>query len=340
MTLILKHLGVEPGDEVIIPAYTLADMVPLIRGLGARPVPADIDPQTFNICPEAVRRRLTSRTAAILALHAFGAPCEIDALVELAERHGLPVVEDCAHSLGATCRGRRTGSFGHAAFFSFETTKPVSTAGGGMVVSRDATLIDRIRAETSGDVPDIGPLRQKIRAVRIERLMFATGLAFVPLYLLALPRCRRLMNALYRRFQHVARSGIRYAPIQAQIGLRKLATLDDRIVRRALKARLLRSLLSPGIQTQRVGDQRESTWYFFVAVLPCGASRIRQRLLLRGIDAGIEEEVTDNVAERLGYDDCPNVQSIFSRAIALPFYDGMSDATIKRVAQALNRLVP
>ena len=339
MTLILKRLGVGPGDEVIIPAYTLGELIPLIEGLGARATPADIDERTLNISPEAVRRRLNARTRAVLALHAFGTPCEIEEITRMAGGRGVAVVEDCAHSLGASVGRKRTGSFGDAAFFSFETIKPVNTWGGGMVVSRDSGLIESVREATSGDVVDAGPLRKKARAIAMERLMFATGLAFPPLWLLAQPRCARLMNRLYRRFQRATPGGVRYLPVQAEIGLRKLPRLDERIADRERKARLFRSLLKPGIQAQIVPSNCHTTLFFFVATLPHEAAEVRRKLLLRGIDAGVGEEIADDCAAAIGYDDCPNARRVFSRAIALPFYDGIPDSVINRVARTLNSLV-
>ena len=146
MRLILEYLGVGDGAEVIIPAYTLKDLIPIVRNSGAEAVPADIDPRTLNVTAASVERRITARTRAIIVLHAFGAPAPVDEITELADRRSIPVIEDCAHSLGATLHGRQTGSFGYAGFFSFEPTKPVNTYGGGMVVSRDPDLVRFIRA--------------------------------------------------------------------------------------------------------------------------------------------------------------------------------------------------
>lgn len=338
MALILEHLGVGSGDEVIVPAYTLKDLIPLIEGLGAKAVPADIDAETLNISPEACARRVTPQTKAILALHAFGSPCRIDEIVSLADGHGIPVIEDCAHSLGATFEGRQTGSFGHAAFFSFETTKPVNTFGGGMVVSRDAGLIECVHASTGDDTVDTAPIEGKVRATKTEHLLFTTGFGFPFLYLLASPSWKALASRLYRRFQHAPPVSIAYTSMQAEIGLKKLATLPRRIAERKDKTKLLRTLLSPEIRTQRVAAGCESTWYFFVALLPCGAAKVRKRLLMRGIDAGIEDEIADDCAALLRYEDCPTVADVSDRAIALPMYDGISEAAIRKVARLVNKV--
>jgi len=339
MTLVFKHLGIGSDDEVIVPAYTLKDLIPLIQNLGARVVPADIDPETLNVTAETVAGRITPKTKAILALHAFGSPCSIEAIVGVAEPRGIPVVEDCAHSLGASVHGRQTGSFGCAGFFSFEMTKPINTFGGGMVVSSDQRLIDGIHQETANDVLDLSPLRKKIGATRTEEKLFAWGLAFPMLYFLSSPRWKGLVSRIYRRFRHAPPENIRYTSIQAELGLRKLPGLPERLRERRAKVELFRSLLAPEIRTQRVEVGCESTWYFLVAILPCPAAEARRRMLYRGVDAAVEDEIVDNCAALLGYGDCPVVTDIYRRAMALPLYDGISDEAIRKTARVVNKVV-
>lgn len=339
MRLILEHLGVGADDEVIIPAYTLGDLVPLIQSLGAEAVPADIDPHTLNATPETIERRLTDRTKAILALHAFGAPADIERITALGWQHNIPVIEDCAHSLGATFEGKQTGSFGHAAFFSFEPTKPINTYGGGMVVSRDSALIDHIRAKTAGNPLDLDTLWKKVGATRNEQFLLKTGLGFPVLLLFANPRLKALLGRLYRSAQSVPSSAVRYSPVQAKLGLAKIASLEERLAIRSARAALLKSLLKPEIRAQQTLENCESTWYFFVVVLSCRASRVRAKLLLRGIDAGIKDEIADDCAALLGYDDCPNAAHAYLHALALPMYDGIAEESVRRVAQVLNGLV-
>ena len=339
MTLIFEHLGLGMGDEVIVPAYTLGDLIPLIQRFGTKVVPADIDPDTYCLDPAEVEKRLSERTKAILALHTFGAPCAIDEIMRRAAERNIPVIEDCAHSLGAAVRGRQTGSFGYAGFFSFEPTKPINTYGGGMVVTRDESLINHIRQKTAQDTANLESLQQKVKAVRTEQRLFSTGLAFPFLFMLASPALRSGLSRLYRNRQHVPPGNVRYSPLQAHLGLKKLTGLRQRIENRDRVARQFRSLLKPEIRTQRIEDGCMSPWYFFVAVLPCPAARLRRKLLLRGIDAGIEEEIADDCAASLGYGDCPKTRALFRNAIALPMYDGMDEKTVERVAKTLNAVV-
>lgn len=339
MTLILGHLGVGEGDEVVVPAYTLKDLVPLIQGLGARAVPADVDPRTMNLDPDAVAGRLTDRTKAILVLHAFGNPCDIHAIGPLARERGIPVVEDCAHSLGASLGDRQTGSFARAGFFSFETTKPLNTLGGGMVVSADAELHEAVRRDTAGDVPLHRPLLNKAASVQLEQWMMTSGLSWPMLALLATPAAKRSMESLYRRFQHAAAANARYMPVQAEMGLRRLPGLGDRIRARNEAAALYREALDPRVQLQRTAPDAVSTVYFLVARLPGEAAAARRRLLARGIDAAVGDEIADDVATVLGFDDCPGAGELDRHALVLPLWDGIGGRTIRRVADALNRAI-
>jgi len=339
LRMILDYLAPTAGDEVIVSAYTLGALLPLLQDHGLRAVPADIDQATLNITPATVHQRMTDRTRLVLALHAFGCPCEIDQLQEICRHRGISLIEDCAHSFGATLGGRQTGSFGEAGFFSFEATKPLNTYGGGMVVTREEALIEAARAKSEPYRTDTRAFLKKVRSVRVERLLFASGLAMPILLLLATPALRRGMEWLYRAFQSVPPTDLRYLPVQASLGLKKLSSLDNRIAERQKTADLYRSLLKPSIRMQQVPENASSTWYFVVAVLPTDAAPIRRRMLLRGIDAGMGNEIADNCARLLGFTDCPVTDRVSAGAIALPVYDGIPDSSVRKVASVLNRLV-
>ena len=139
LELALRALGVGPGDEVIVPARSFFASTSAVAAVGAAPVFADIDAESHTIDPASVADRLTNRTRAILCVHLAGWPCDMDALRVLADRHGLWIVEDCAQAHGAAIGGRKVGSFGDAAAFSFCTDKIMSTGGeGGMLLLREA----------------------------------------------------------------------------------------------------------------------------------------------------------------------------------------------------------
>ncbi|MFH1039063.1 MAG: DegT/DnrJ/EryC1/StrS family aminotransferase [PVC group bacterium] len=142
--LALLALGVGPGDEVIVPALTFVATANVVTFTGARPVFVDVRPGDFGIDPEGIEKAITARTRAVIAVHLYGNPCPMDRIMEIARRHKLSVIEDCAEAHGATYRGRRVGSFGAAGCFSFFGNKIMTTGEGGMVVTDSAHLRDTV----------------------------------------------------------------------------------------------------------------------------------------------------------------------------------------------------
>jgi dTDP-4-amino-4,6-dideoxygalactose transaminase len=147
LILSLHAAGVGRGDEVVVPAFSYVATADCVSLLGATPVFADILPDTFNIDPADIEARITSRTRAIVPVHLYGQTAEMDAIVGIARRHGLAVVEDNAQAIGATHRGRRSGSLGDAGCVSFYPTKNLGAYGdGGMVVTQSGEFAARLRS--------------------------------------------------------------------------------------------------------------------------------------------------------------------------------------------------
>jgi perosamine synthetase len=141
----LYDMGVGPGDEVIVPVMTFAATVNPVLYLGATPVFVDIDPETLTLDPSAVAAAITSKTKAIIPVHLYGNPCDMDAILSIANPRGIFVVEDATESLGAYYRGRHTGTLGDAGCFSFNGNKLITTGGGGMLVSNDHDRVRRVK---------------------------------------------------------------------------------------------------------------------------------------------------------------------------------------------------
>ncbi len=144
--LCIRALGIGEGDEVIVPSFTFIAAANAIRYERAVPVFVDIDPCTLNIDTQKIEEVITPRTRAILAVHTFGVPAEMTAILEIADRHGLLVIEDACEAIGAEYRGRRVGSLAKAGVFAFYPNKQITTGEGGIVVTRDEALARRIRA--------------------------------------------------------------------------------------------------------------------------------------------------------------------------------------------------
>ena len=144
--LCIRALGIGEGDEVIVPSFTFIAAANAIRYERAKPVFIDIDPATLNLDPGKIEAAITPRTRAIMAVHTFGCPAPMDAILAIAGRHNLVVIEDACEAIGAEYKGRKAGSLGRAAVFAFYPNKQITTGEGGMIVTGDSDLAARMRA--------------------------------------------------------------------------------------------------------------------------------------------------------------------------------------------------
>lgn len=145
LILAMRALGIGTGDEVVTVAHTAVATVAAIIAVGATPVLVDIDPVTYTIDPDLIEPAITSRTKAVIAVHLYGQAADMDAVVSVARRHGLAVIEDCAQAAGGIYKGKRIGCLGDVACFSFYPTKNLGAIGdAGMVVAADAELMERV----------------------------------------------------------------------------------------------------------------------------------------------------------------------------------------------------
>ena len=144
--LCLRALSLGVGDEVILPSFTFIAAGNAVLYEGARPVFVDIDPVTLNIDPGKLERSISPKTRAIIVVHTFGHPADLDPIMDIARKHSLPVIEDACEAIGARYRGRPAGGIGDFGVFGFYPNKPITTGEGGMVVTRDSQMADTIRA--------------------------------------------------------------------------------------------------------------------------------------------------------------------------------------------------
>ncbi|MCR4368476.1 MAG: DegT/DnrJ/EryC1/StrS family aminotransferase [archaeon] len=141
--LALAAFGIGKGDEVIVPNFTFVASASSVRHANATPVLADIDPQTLNILPDDIEKKITSRTKAIMPVHLYGRPAPMKEIMEIAQKHGLVVIEDAAEAHGASIGNKKVGSIGHAGVFSFYGNKIMTTGEGGMLLTNDAKIAER-----------------------------------------------------------------------------------------------------------------------------------------------------------------------------------------------------
>lgn len=341
LELILDGLGLTAGDELVIPAYTLGELLPLMQARGLQLIAADVDPQTLNLTTQSVTACLTERTRGILVAHLFGAPCDIVGICALAGEHGIPVIEDCAHALGASVEGRRVGSFGRAALFSLEVNKAVPTFGGGLLVTNDPALALRIGAVLDARPCTEWPALRKAVLKYAEELLVRS-----PLYGLL----SRLLFAgggggggrfehFYRRFHDRVRARqVAYSGFQARIGLRRLRHVDSRNARLNARWQTLASQLAAPFEAVSRASFGKPAFYNFVAFYRGEIGTLRRQAQAAGLDLGVGSEVMDNTAALLGQAGCPGAAAAFNRAVQCPLYDGLTDSRFERMGRILRCL--
>jgi dTDP-4-amino-4,6-dideoxygalactose transaminase len=319
--LALESLGIGPGDEVIVPTLTFTATAEVVRYLGAQPVLVDVDPLTLNMDPQAVEAALTPRTRAIVPVHYAGMACDMDALLALARRHGLRVVEDAAHAFPTRYQGRLVGTLdSDITVFSFYANKTMTTGEGGMVVVRDPELARRIRL---------------MRLHGISQDAFDRYISKTPAW-----------------FYEVVAAGFKYnlTDIAAAIGIEQLRKIDRFLDRRqALAARYDDALAAlPLILPPRPHGESTHAWHLYVVRLQDSAPLRRDALINRLSELGIGTSVhfiplhlqpywRDNCAADAGR--FPVAEAAFGAMLTLPLYTRMQDADQERVIDALHRLL-
>ena len=345
LELALDAVGAVPGDEVIIPAYTLGELLPLMQSKGLTLIPADIEQDTFNIDIESIKNHINERTKVLCATHLMGAPCDIVNICALANHHGVAVIEDCAHGLGASVSGQKLGTFGAAAIFSLEVSKAVPTYGGGMFVTNDREMA--ASADSALLLRWHGRRRSELSALRkalfswMEELVVRSPL-YAPLAkLLFSERAAKHFEKFYRgAHDQVRTEKIAYGNYQARIGLKRLRELDSRNARLNKSWAKLAMKLPEGFSAQNRERVGEPAFYNFVALANTDTAALRHRAARSGIDMGIRSEIMDDCAGMLKADDCPVAASVFDRAVLLPLYDGLSEKKFTWLVSVLNELSP
>ncbi len=210
ITLLLRAADIGPGDEVIVPAMTAAFTALAVLAAGARPVFADVDPDRLTLDPDACAAAVTSRTRAIVPVHLYGQPADLDALSRVAQRHGLAVIEDCCQAHLATCAGVPVGTRGFGGAFSFYPTKNLGALGdGGAVVTGDDAVAARVRRLRNGGQADRYHHVEAGINSRLDELQAAVLRARLPRLPQQTARRRALARSLSRAPALLARAGPR-----------------------------------------------------------------------------------------------------------------------------------
>jgi dTDP-4-amino-4,6-dideoxygalactose transaminase len=305
-------LRLEPGSEVITTPMTFCASVNAIIHAGLTPVLADIDPITQNISPAAIEAAITPRTRAILPVHFAGRPCEMDAIMAIAHRHKLAVIEDCAHAIETTWHGGKAGTFGDFGCFSFYATKNVATGEGGMILGRDEALIARAK--------------------------------MLALHGMSKDAWHRFGDKGYKHYQ-VVEAGFKYnmMDLQAAIGIHQLARVERNWLRREeIWGRYMEAFADLPIDLPAtVAPDTRHAYHLFTACIRPDASPVNRDAFLdamnaRRIGTGVHYlSVPEHpfYQDRFGWkpEDFPHAMTIGRNTFSLPLSPKLTDADVDRV---------
>lgn len=312
--------GLDPGAEVITTPLTFCATVNAILHAGLSPVLADVDPTTQCIDPDAIEAAITPRTQAILPVHFAGRPCDMERIMGIADKHGLLVIEDCAHAIETEYKGRKAGTFGHFGCFSFYVTKNVTAGEGGMILARDPSHIARAKV--------------------------------LALHGMSKDAWHRFGDKGYKHYQ-VVECGFKYnmMDIQAALGIHQLAKVEKNwLRRRRIWDRYQSHLAGLPIDLPAEPDPDTRHAYHLYTVMidqdKCGISRdeILDQMNAQGIGTGVHYlSIPEHpyYQERFEWrpEQWPNAMAIGRHTVSIPLSPMLGDADVTRVADTVRELV-
>jgi dTDP-4-amino-4,6-dideoxygalactose transaminase len=313
----ILSLGVGRGDEVIVPSFTWVTSAHCAEYAGARAVFCDIDPNTFNLHPDALAAAVSRRTRAIVAVHLFGLSADMQAVLEIAQRHNLAVIEDAACAVGSTYQGRPVGSLGDLGCFSFHPRKVITTGEGGMVTTNAADLADRVAA-----LRNHGANRLKTPA---DPKPYSMG-----------------------TFEFLGYN-LRLSDIQSAVGLAQMAKLDGLLAERRRCAQGYTERLQniPWLRVPREPAGSSHSYQSYVVWVNPEAPATRNAIMERLAEEGIQTRPGTMAVHRTAYyreryglrpEAYPWSKAAEENTITLPIFPGMTDADLDRVAGALAKV--
>lgn len=306
--LIVRSLGIGPGDEVLVPSFTFAASVNAIIYEGATPVFIDIEPETFNLDIYDLQRKITPRTKAIMVVDVFGHPSEWDEIIKISREHNLHVIDDSCEALGAEYKGRKIGRFGDAAAFAFYPNKQITTGEGGIIVTNNEEIAYLCRSMRNQGRGEMGVWMQH------ERLGY----------------------------------NYRMDEMSAALGVSQLKRIEKFLSKREQVARLYNERLSgltsviPPVEK----DYVRKSWFVYVICLVEGLERKpvikeleRQGIPCRGYFSPVH--LQPYIKKRYGHLEgrLPITESVARRTIALPFHNNLRQDEVDYVVDVLKRAI-
>ena len=310
--------GISAGDEAITTPLTFAATANCILYQGGTPVFCDVDPNTLNLDPDRVRSAVTARTKALLPVDFAGHPAELASFMEMAERHGLLVIEDACHALGAEYRGRPVGSIAHMTVFSFHPVKHITTGEGGMVTTNDSRLADILRKFRNHGISSGARDRQQAGQWHYEMVLLGFN--------------------------------YRLTDLACALGLRQLEKLEANLSRRRQIAERYTSAFTrmPGVRPPAVRGDVFPAWHLYPIQIEPGSLAAGRGDVFRALRA---ENIGVNVhyipvhlhpyyKDRFGYrgGEFPVAEQAYEHLISLPMFHGMTDQDVEDVIAAVEKV--
>lgn len=302
--LIVKALGIGPGDEVLVPSFTFVASANVILYEKAKPVFVDIEPDTYNVDPDDLKRKITAKTKAILVVDVFGHPAEWDDIIKIADKHGLKIIDDSCEALGAEYKGRKLGQFGDAAAFAFYPNKQITTGEGGVITTNNHEIARLCRSMRNQGRSEMG------------EWLFHERLGY----------------------------NYRMTEMSAALGISQLRRIEDLLAKRERVAQLYTARLSKFdfIKVPVVRPYVRMSWFVYVVTLAKGLKRepVMKALAQEGIPTrGYFSPVhlQPYIREMCGTAEgmLPITESVAQRTIALPFHSNLTEKEIDMVVDAL-----
>lgn len=310
--------GIGPGDEVIVPAISFVASANCVLYVGATPVFADVSPDTLNLDPDDVERKLTSRTKAIVAVDFAGHPADHDALRSIADKHGLIIIEDAAHSLGAIYKGRKVGTLQDMTTLSFHPVKHITTGEGGMVLTNNTSIAKRIRSFRHHGIDLDLHQRAQTQSWRYDTVTLGYN--------------------------------YRIPDINCALGISQMKKLDTWLIRRrnivATYHKALSAISSVELPTER--QDCVSAWHLYVIRLKpehlrVGRDRVFEALRAENIGVNVHYIPIPWMSHfaKLGYvrGNWPVAEDSHERMITLPLFPAMTDQDVSDVVTAINKVL-
>ncbi|NIM12125.1 MAG: aminotransferase class I/II-fold pyridoxal phosphate-dependent enzyme [Candidatus Aminicenantes bacterium] len=314
--LSLNVIGIQPGDEVIVPTMTFASTANAVIHSGGKPVLVDCQKATMNIDPQQIEAKITPKTRAIIVVHFAGRPCEMDDIMEIARKHGLKVIEDCAHTIEAQYKGKDTGLFGDIGCFSFYVTKNIITGEGGMAITNNEAYADKIKV--------------------------------LALHGMSKDAWRRFSDEGYKHYQ-VVYAGFKYnmMDIQAAMGIHQLPRVESYWKRRKEIWNIYNEAFKdlPVFLPAPVPDYIKHSYHLYTLLpdihrLGITRDRFLDEMTKRNIGVGVHYialHLHPYYQQTYGYKegDFPNAEWISQRTVSLPLSPKLTDRDVNDVIEAV-----